>query len=115
MALADQMANAWNNRMNLGLVNATNKYYYTDPVSGRTIFKSGYGPEDLDGNTATGWDQLGDDYQKAQKAIPGLTREEWIKMRTSNSSKTGKYGGSIKKPSLTAIGKMLQNGYGFPF
>lgn len=117
MALTDQMANAWNNRMNLGLTNATNKFYYTDPRSGRTVFKGGYGPEDLDGKSTSDWDSLGNDYQKAQQAIPGLTREEWIRMRTGKTASV-KYGGGIGKKNITplsAVGKMLGNGYGFPF
>jgi hypothetical protein len=115
MALTDQMANAWNNRMNLGLTNATNKYYFTDPVSGRTFFKSGYGPEDLGGGSgASDWSALGNDYLTAQQAIPGLTREEWIRMRTGKA----KYGGGMGRKNITplsAVGRMLENGYGFPF
>ena len=118
MALTEQMANAWNNRMNLGLTNATNKFYYTDPVTGRTRFKGGYGPEDLDGSgKSSDWDSLGSDYQKAQQAIPGLTREEWIRMRTGKTASV-KYGGGIGRKNITplsAVGKMLGNGYGFPF
>jgi hypothetical protein len=120
MALADMMANAWNNRMNLGLTNATNKFYYTDPRSGRTIFKGGYGPEDINGNTASSsWDDLQKDRQRAMDA--GFTADEWMDMRGRTkkaSTTTSKYGGGIGRKKITplsAVGKMLGNGYGFPF
>lgn len=42
---AESFANAWNNRMNLGLVNVTNPLYNINPTSGRSYFVEGYGPE----------------------------------------------------------------------
>lgn len=45
--LAGSYSNAWNNRMNLGLVNTTNPMFNIDPKTGRSFFKSGYGPQHL--------------------------------------------------------------------
>jgi hypothetical protein len=118
-ALTDQMANAWNNRMQLGLTNATNKFYYTDPRSGKTIFKGGYSAEDINGTTASNdWDAVGADYQRAQKAVPGMTIDQYNTMRKNQAAQqTSKYGGATKKKqsNLSDIARMLEGGYGFPF
>lgn len=42
--LAKGFSNAWNNRMNLGLINVTNPLYNIDPDTGYSYFVEGYGP-----------------------------------------------------------------------
>jgi len=99
--------NAWTNRMELGMMNETNKFYYVDPRTGRMVWKGGYGPQDLGQSTASvNYDNMAQDWQKAQTALPGITYDQWLKMRGA------KYGGSTNKRTL---GEMLFHGYGFPF
>lgn len=45
--LAKTYAQAWKNRMNLGLLNAVNPMFNIDPYSGRSWFKGGYGENDF--------------------------------------------------------------------
>ena len=119
----DRYQNAWNNRMNLGLVNATNKFYFTDPSTGRTIFRAGYGPESL-GKTGSGvadWSSVGEDYTKAMTALPGLTPADYLraigKIQSSSSATTSKYGGMPrgKKKDTKALANALFSGYTLPF
>jgi hypothetical protein len=116
--IVDTASNAWENRMKLGLVNATNKFYYTDPRTGRTVFKGGYGPDSIGQKSGNGWSGVSSDFASAQQAIPGLTVDQYIKMLGKDKSESSKFGGSIrskKKTTLTDIADMLSNGYGFPF
>jgi hypothetical protein len=118
--LTDTAANAWENRMKLGLVNQTNKYYYTDPVTGRTVFKGGYGPDNIGEKQGNNWAAIGKDYQTAQSALPGLTTSDYLKQigKGSSESDKSKYGGSIKKnkrSSISELAQMISRGYGLPF
>lgn len=66
-------ANGWNNRMNLGLLNKTNPIYNIDPITGRSFFMNGYGPEYFSGvsggagNREGYWKGISDDYNTAKK------------------------------------------------
>lgn len=116
--VVDTASNAWENRMKLGLVNATNKFYYTDPRTGRTVFKGGYGPDSIGQKSGNGWAGVSSDFASAQQAIPGLTVDQYIKMLGKDKTESSKFGGSIskkKKSSLTDLANMMSNGYSFPF
>jgi hypothetical protein len=52
--LARSFAQAWNNRMSLGMINAVNPMYRVDPASGRSYFVRGYNPNMLGRGSATG-------------------------------------------------------------
>lgn len=116
-------ANAWDNRMKLGKINETNRYYYTDPISGRTVWKGGYGVEDLGRSSSSGivtWEQY-------QKMFPGQTvtpkdYNDYLKAtgaKASSSSDDVKYGGSTNRKfnnfGKSSLSQMLENGYGFPY
>jgi hypothetical protein len=75
-------ANAWNNRMNLGLVNKTNPIYNINPRSGNSFFMNGYGPEYFSNvanssDDSTYWKQMHDGYMKALALAPNLTWEQY--------------------------------------
>ena len=50
--LASSFAQAWNNRMNLGMLNAVNPIYRVNPATGRSYFVRGYDPYMLFGRGA---------------------------------------------------------------
>jgi hypothetical protein len=87
--------NAWNNRMNLGMLNAVNPIYKIDPKTGRSYFKKGYGTSRLPGyagastaSTArTGVDipQLVSQYM-ADKGGSDLTFKDWKAMKYGTAS-----------------------------
>ena len=127
MNVTDAAANAWTNRMKLGQINETNKFYYTDPTSGRTIFKGGYTAEDLGTKgTASTYKTSPDEFKQFQKDYMGADGKapsygEYIKWKEQISG-TAKYGGTIKirvRPSASYgrndIAEMLSQGYGLPF
>jgi hypothetical protein len=76
-------ANAWNNRMNLGLLNKTNPIYNIDPRSGNSFFMNGYGPEYFSNvaNRSAGfdWQDAKTKFAEAQKFFPGLNEETFLK------------------------------------
>jgi hypothetical protein len=72
-------ANAWNNRMNLGLLNKTNPIYNIDPRSGNSFFMNGYSPEyfssvtNPSGGGALNWKDSYQRFLAAKKDNPELT------------------------------------------
>ena len=115
----DTAANAWLNRMYLGQVNATKKTHYTDPITGQTIFKGGYGPENLGGKgTNESWEDF-------QQRFPGqaVTPQDYINWMKLQKGKTdtddiAAYGGTIKRKKSSGssdLAEMLSRGYSHPF
>jgi hypothetical protein len=114
----DTAANAWLNRMYLGQVNATNKTHYTDPITGQTIFKGGYGPENLGGKgTNESWEDF-------QQRFPGqaVTPQDyinWMKLQKGQTNDDiAAYGGTIKRKKSSGssdLAEMLSRGYSHPF
>ncbi len=100
------------NQLKALLINAAQDRYQFDPWTSQTYFSgSGKGWGDFGSSSASDWGALGADYAEAQKAIPGITPDTWRQIKYGKS----KYGGSIKKPSLSAIAKMIEGGHSFPF
>jgi hypothetical protein len=114
-------ANAWNNRMQLAKINETNRYYYTDPTSGQTIWKGGYGPEDLGqakGSNMPTWKQYQDMFPG--QAVTPKDYNDYIKAVYSKQDATpSKYGGpaniKFNNFGMGGVAQMLENGYGFPY
>jgi hypothetical protein len=90
-AYANNMANtfgrAWLNRMNLDQLNTTNPYYFTDPWSGRSVFKGGKGVQQLMesanqvGSPAGGnWAQINQGFNEAKRQLPDLTLGQYMSM-----------------------------------
>jgi hypothetical protein len=92
--LARTFGQAWNNRMNLGLTNAVNPMYNIDPLSGRSFFINGYGPDKLGayGNARNSgipdWASVGQNYAEAQKFLPGLTVSQFSDFLRNQSGRT---------------------------
>lgn len=92
--LARTFGQAWNNRMNLGLTNAVNPMYNIDPLSGRSFFINGYGPDRLGAyaNSRTAgipdWAAMGSSFAEAQKSMPGLTLNNFFDALRNQSGRT---------------------------
>jgi hypothetical protein len=80
---AKSYANAWNNRMNLGLLNKTNPIYNIDPRSGNSFFMNGYGPDYFSGvaNRSTGfdWKDARARFLEAQQQFPNLKEDTFFR------------------------------------
>ena len=107
--LAASFATAWNNRMNLGLLNTTNPIYKINPATGQSYFTQGYGPDALSGNGAnTGgmnWSGLYKSFAEAQKAFPGLTQEQFFRMSGIRSTQTDNNADGVADRITTRTGK----------
>ena len=87
--------NAWNNRMNLGMLNAVNPVYKIDPKTGRSYFKKGYGTSRLPGyagasnastaRTSVDIPQLVSEYM-ADKGGSDLSFKDWKAMKYGTAS-----------------------------
>lgn len=91
--IAKSYANAWNNRMNLGLVNATNPMYNINPLSGRSYFKKGYDTSKLGMMGASSnpgsedyWESLNSGYMAAKAKLPDLTLDQYLRRMGVTSS-----------------------------
>lgn len=93
--IAKSYANAWNNRMNLGLVNATNPMYNINPISGRSYFKKGYDTSKLgmmgtSGNPSSDdyWESLNAGFLAAKAKLPDLSLDQYLRRMGVTSSTT---------------------------
>jgi hypothetical protein len=84
--IAKTFGTAWNNRMNLGLLNATNPMYNIDNISGRSYFKKGWDASKL-GMMQAGmvnpmnsdyWANLNAAYMNAKSQFPDLTSGQFL-------------------------------------
>jgi len=107
--LAASFATAWNNRMNLGLLNTTNPIYKINPATGQSYFTQGYGPDDLSGSGANmagmNWSGLYKSFAEAQKAFPGLTQEQFFRMSGIRSTQTDNNADGVADRITTRTGK----------
>jgi len=94
--IAKTFGTAWNNRMNLGLMNATNPMYNIDNISGRSFFKKGYDVSKLGtmGSGAGGdWASIGADFMDARSksGIADLSFDQYLKIKgySTSSDKNG--------------------------
>ena len=85
--------NAWNNRMNMGMINATNPMYNIDPNTGRSYFKQGYNTSRLgyygndDSNSSIpNMKDLETKYLR-DKGQTGMTFAEWLRLSGNDKSK----------------------------
>ena len=108
--------NAWNNRMNLGMLNAVNPVFKVDPRTGKSNFTKGYTTGKLSGyaaaNTgqkATDIPQLVSEYM-ADKGGSDLTFKDWraLKYGTASNSVANPYAGGQQ---LLPMYNALQQGY----
>ena len=108
--------NAWNNRMNLGMLNAVNPVFKVDPRTGKSNFTKGYTTGKLSGyaaaNTgqkATDIPQLVSEYM-ADKGGSDLTFKDWraLKYGTASSGVANPYAGGQQ---LLPMYNALQQGY----
>lgn len=92
--IAKSYATAWNNRMNLGLVNATNPMYNINPLSGRSYFKKGYDTSKLGMMSGANpgsedyWESLNSGYMAAKAKLPDLTLDQYLRRMGVTSSST---------------------------
>ena len=108
--------NAWNNRMNLGMLNAVNPVFKVDPRTGKSNFTKGYTTGKLSGyaaaNTgqkATDIPQLVSEYM-ADKGGSDLTFKDWraLKYGTASNSVANPYAAGQQ---LLPMYNALQQGY----
>lgn len=106
--LAATFGNAWNNRMNLGLMNATNPMYKINPATGQSYFTEGYGPDDLTGKGASGgsnWAALYKSFGDAQRDFPGLTLDQFLRMNGVRSTQVDSNGDGVADRTTISKGK----------
>ena len=86
--------NAWNNRMNLGMLNAVNPVFKIDPRSGKSNFTKGYGTGKLSGYAAAAnskrISELMPEYYK-DKGASDLTFKQWYDMTQGAKSAPNPY------------------------
>ena len=108
--------NAWNNRMNLGMLNAVNPVFKVDPRTGKSNFTKGYTTGKLSGyaaaNTgqkATDIPQLVSEYM-ADKGGSDLTFKDWraLKYGTASNGVANPYAAAQQ---LLPMYNALQQGY----
>ena len=105
--LARTFGQAWNNRMNLGLTNAVNPMYNIDPLSGRSFFINGYGPDKLASyNAARGvgsadWASVGQNFAEAQRYLPGLTVSDFLRHQSGRTSAVDTDGDGLPNKTTT--------------
>ena len=91
--------NAWNNRMNLGMINAVNPVYNVDPRTGRSYFRQGYDPSRLAYASGQGssfdWANAGRGYATAQGYMPGLSAAEYLKYNNPRSTSVDSNGDGL--------------------
>jgi hypothetical protein len=106
--LARTFGQAWNNRMNLGLTNAVNPMYNIDPLSGRSFFINGYGPDKLAAYASArnvgaipDWASVGQNYTEAQKYLPGLTVSDFLRHQSGRTSSVDTDGDGLPNKTTT--------------
>ena len=105
--LARTFGQAWNNRMNLGMINAVNPMYNIDPLSGRSFFINGYGPDRLGAyanarnSGIPDWASVGQNYAEAQKFLPGLTVSDFLRNQSGRTSSVDSDGDGIPNKTTT--------------
>ena len=105
--LARTFGQAWNNRMNLGMINAVNPMYNIDPLSGRSFFINGYGPDRLGAYANSrnsgipDWASVGQNYAEAQKFLPGLTVSDFLRNQSGRTSSVDTDGDGIPNKTTT--------------
>jgi len=105
--LARTFGQAWNNRMNLGMINAVNPMYNIDPLSGRSFFINGYGPDRLGAYANSrnsgipDWASIGQNYAEAQKFLPGLTVSDFLRNQSGRTSSVDTDGDGIPNKTTT--------------
>lgn len=105
--LARTFGQAWNNRMNLGMTNAVNPMYNIDPLSGRSFFINGYGPDRLGAYANSrnsgipDWASVGQNYAEAQKFLPGLTVSDFLRNQSGRTSSVDTDGDGIPNKTTT--------------
>lgn len=114
--IAKTFGSAWNNRMNLGMLNAVNPMYNVDPMSGRSYFKKGYDPSKLSGASASGpgstdyWSSVNAGYNAAKAQFPELTASEYLRGITGRSTSTDSNGDGIMDSQRMSAQQMLNSG-----
>jgi hypothetical protein len=99
--LSGAFGNAWNNRMNLGMLNAVNPMYNVDPLTGRSYFKKGYDASKINGAAASGpgsndyWKSLNAGYLAAKADFPDLTADRYLNLMRGTTSSTDRNGDGI--------------------
>jgi len=110
--------NAWNNRMNLGMLNAVNPVFKVDPRTGKSNFTKAYGTGKFPGyaNANTGQraadiPQLVSEYM-ADKGGSDLTFKDWraLKYGTASNGVANPYASAQQ---LLPMYNALQQGYAF--
>jgi len=105
--LARTFGQAWNNRMNLGLTNAVNPMYNIDPLSGRSFFINGYGPDKLASYNAArnvgapDWASVGQNFAEAQRFLPGLTVSDFLRHQSGRTSSVDTDGDGLPNKTTT--------------
>lgn len=107
--LAGSYATAWNNRMNMGLLNTTNPMYKINPVTGKSYFTEGYGSEDLSGNNTNmggvNWSGLYKNFAQAQQGFPLITPELFLRYANPRSTQTDTNGDGVTDRTTKQTGK----------
>jgi hypothetical protein len=78
--------NLFNNMMKMGLMNSVNQRYYIDPRTGRTVFKSGYGPGSLAGGSNFQYGTR-EHYLEMKSKFPTLDEKTYFEMGKDFPSK----------------------------
>jgi hypothetical protein len=119
--LSKSFSNAWNNRMNLGMVNATNPMYNVNPISGRSYFKKGYDTSKLGMMSGANpgsedyWESLNTGFMSAKAKLPDLTLDQYLRRMGVTSSSIDRNQDGIAD-SQTTRATMPFGGYvAYPF
>lgn len=111
--LAKTFGTAWNNRMNLGMLNAVNPMYNINPITGRSYFKKGYNPSMLSGFSSSSpaggdyWRQLNAGYLAAKQEFPELTATKYLDMMRGTTTSSDRNADGIPDSSRTTAQNML--------
>jgi hypothetical protein len=102
--ISKSFSNAWNNRMNLGLVNATNPMYNINPLSGRSYFKKGYDTSKLgmmgsNPGSEDYWARMNEAYTAARTQFPDLTSEQFLREARATNTMTDRNGDGVADSS----------------
>ena len=108
--------NAWNNRMNLGMLNAVNPVFKVDPRTGKSNFTKGYTTGKLSGYAAANTGQRAADIPQlvseymADKGGSDLTFKDWraLKYGTASNGVANPYAAGQQ---LLPMYNALQQGY----
>lgn len=113
-------SNAWNNRMNLGMLNAVNRSFNIDPRTGRSYFKGGYGTDKFGAfspKTTSDddyWKSVNDGYLKAKAQFPELTPTEYLRRIGQTNTSYDKDGDGIMDATRFVRTMSAGGAYGAP-